>query len=270
MATPTPTYTQPSQNPNLSPLYPYGYDPNNLPANASTPASTAANKVNPPKPPTPGTPPGANYSVSPVTANSGSADWEQAVDMLRPEAPQIDPRYQALQDQQIALYKNFIKNAPSYAASIFNPQAENARLQNASNVKGIREGANSIGNLYSGYEQGAEGSAANNLTGNLANLRAQTNQQVTQTGQGLLNQAIGSGFGMAGLGTNQASFDASQTGNANLAAQQQAALSNQQIGQFGQGIGSVLGAAFAPKKVAPSTTYNFYSPSSPIELGGTD
>lgn len=244
----------PNPNPNLSPLYPYGYDPNNLPANASTPAAPPKNSY---QSPTASNPNNYGYYTTPpnLMGNSNDQDYEATLDALRPEAPTIDPRYSNLQKQQAALSKQFHDNADSIAEGLFKPQAQAARKQGADNIKAVRAGANATGNLYSGYEQGAEGSANAAIPGNLANLRASINQQVQTADQGLLSGTIGSGLGMAGLNTGQASFNQAQAGQNQLAQMQQAALQQQAIGGLAAGVGGVAGAVIGGHPSSPTVNY---------------
>jgi len=157
-------------------------------------------------------------------------------------APTVDPRYQQLQQNQINSAQNYGNNVGQTEQDYANQSTENSRNQLAQSQAGIKQGYNARGMLYGGQNIGDQNAAAAQAASNQAQNQQNFNQGIYNNAQTLNNNAVSTGFGMAGLGNN--SYLQNEA-NTNL--QMQQALQNMKLNQQGQsalgsGVGQALGA----------------------------
>ena len=117
----------------------------------------------------------------------------------------VDPRLQALVDQENQQAQAFQQNLPTYEQDQFSVASNNIKQQGAQTSQNITENANNRGLLYSGLNSGAQQANLGNEATGLANAKASINQGAQNTASSLNQSAIGASEGLLGAQNAQSS-----------------------------------------------------------------
>lgn len=172
-------------------------------------------------------------------------------------APTVDDRYKVLQQQQLGQLQKFRSNLPGMADNLMFGERENSRQALAQQMTGIDRNANKRGLLYGGQRLANRSQAATESVKGLQQKRVDINSKLNNVADTMQNQAIETGFGIAGAGQNAMSAQ-DAAARKDLASQ----LSERQdyfkglagaFGNIGEGIGAAFGSG-SKKTVKPVTT----------------
>jgi hypothetical protein len=195
----------------------------------------------------------SNYLPGTPNAQAGAN-----ISTFMPSAPNIDPRYQELENEQNQLAGNYAGNLQQNQNDLANQSLASIKQQLGDTIKGVKANTNASGLLYSGMNTGGQLAARQN-----AGLQgAQAVEGANQTGLNNLNSlqqnAINTGFGIAGQGNPSAQMGLSSQGNAIQNALNNSAVNTSFVNSLGQGVGSAAGGLIGSGAFSPGT-YNPYA-----------
>lgn len=156
-----------------------------------------------------------------------------------PPVPEVDPRFKKIQETQSQIAKDFRSKIPQMGDKAYGLAERDERKGLASTIADQKVDFNRRGLLYSGTRLGAEANARGNSANKLATKRSEINQGLMGQADALDQQAIDTGFSMAGLQSQGAQAQTALDGSViDLALQKQ----KQQQDTLA-GLGKAAGAA---------------------------
>lgn len=163
------------------------------------------------------------------------------------KAPAVDTRYPEVQKQQLESAKRFRDSIPLYAKSLMAGKEQAGRRELASSLVNADKAANRRGLLYGGTRAKARTDARQKNAQELASQRAELNQGLGGVADKLEQNAIDTGFGMAGQGQQASSAQQATDMTALERRMREGMRSDESTSDFISSLGGLVGKAAGSK-----------------------